>query len=186
MLLCSSRLLLVDSLRLRSSIALSSLRFVLASLTFPLCFLTRNSVRRLPEVWPNLRRTCSHRRVGLLPYRVRLSLSSTSSSRLPSFCFPFLTSFLSIISTNLYNNVTVMFPDSQIWITGHSLGGGIAALLGTTFGVPVVAFESPGDKLAAARLHLPQPPGEPGDAITHVFHTAGECFSPRREAMVSV
>ncbi|KAL7409403.1 Alpha/Beta hydrolase protein [Mrakia frigida] len=76
------------------------------------------------------------------------------------------------IATNLYNNVTVMFPNSQIWLTGHSLGGGIAALLGTTFGVPVVAFESPGDKLAAARLHLPQPPGEPGDGITHVFHTA--------------
>lgn len=41
--------------------------------------------------------------------------------------------------------------------TGHSLGGGLAALVGTTFGVPVVAFESPGDKTAAARLHLPSP-----------------------------
>jgi len=77
-----------------------------------------------------------------------------------------------------------MFPDSQIWITGHSLGGGIAALLGTTFGVPVVAFESPGDKLAAARLHLPQHPRELGDMITHVFHTAGECFSLPREGRV--
>lgn len=40
---------------------------------------------------------------------------------------------------------------------GHSLGGGLAALVGTTFGVPVVAFESPGDKTAARRLHLPSP-----------------------------
>lgn len=40
---------------------------------------------------------------------------------------------------------------------GHSLGGGLAALVGTTFGNPVVAFESPGDKTAARRLHLPLP-----------------------------
>lgn len=41
--------------------------------------------------------------------------------------------------------------------SGHSLGGGLAALVGTTFGTPVVAFESPGDKTAARRLHLPSP-----------------------------
>lgn len=40
---------------------------------------------------------------------------------------------------------------------GHSLGGGIASLMGVTFGAPVVAFESPGEKMAAARLHLPSP-----------------------------
>ena len=81
------------------------------------------------------------------------------------------------IRTNLYNNVTVMFPHAQIWLTGHSLGGGIAALLGTTFGAPVVAFESPGDQLAATRLHLPTPPGAPGDGIIHVYHTAGESLA---------
>lgn len=41
--------------------------------------------------------------------------------------------------------------------TGHSLGGSLAALLGATFGVPVVAFETPGEKMAATRLHLPSP-----------------------------
>lgn len=41
--------------------------------------------------------------------------------------------------------------------SGHSLGGSLASLLGVTFGVPVVAFEAPGEKLAAARLHLPTP-----------------------------
>lgn len=41
--------------------------------------------------------------------------------------------------------------------SGHSLGGGIASLLGASFGVPVVAFESPGEKFAAQRLHLPSP-----------------------------
>ncbi|THH08706.1 hypothetical protein EW145_g2524 [Phellinidium pouzarii] len=39
-----------------------------------------------------------------------------------------------------------------------------------TFGVPVVAFEAPGEKLAASRLHLPSQPST--HHITHVYHTA--------------
>ena len=50
-----------------------------------------------------------------------------------------------------------MYPNSNIWIVGHSLGGALASLLGITFGAPAVAFESPGDRLAASRLHLPSP-----------------------------
>ncbi|KIJ13477.1 hypothetical protein PAXINDRAFT_81142 [Paxillus involutus ATCC 200175] len=74
------------------------------------------------------------------------------------------------IGTNLYNNLTYMYPTSNIWIIGHSLGGALASLLGITFGVPVVAFESPGEKLAAKRLHLPSPPST--HHVTHVYHTA--------------
>lgn len=47
--------------------------------------------------------------------------------------------------------------NSEKYSLGHSLGGGIASLLGATFGVPAVAFESPGEKFAARRLHLPSP-----------------------------
>ena len=56
-----------------------------------------------------------------------------------------------------------MYPESNIWLIGHSLGGALASLLGVTFGAPVVAFESPGEKMAAKRLRLPSPVSE--DAI---------------------
>jgi len=58
---------------------------------------------------------------------------------------------------NLYNNISYIYPDSDIWIIGHSLGGALGSLLGATFGVPVVTFESPGDRMASQRLHLPSP-----------------------------
>ena len=47
------------------------------------------------------------------------------------------------------------------------MGGALASLLGATYGLPAVAFESPGEKLAASRLHLPLPPPISGlDSIT--------------------
>ncbi|KAG9097217.1 putative lipase atg15, partial [Ceratobasidium sp. 392] len=66
------------------------------------------------------------------------------------------------------------------------LGGALAALLGATFGVPTVTFESPGERLAATRLHVPHAPGIPASEqpITHVWHTAdpipdGRCVGPK-------
>ncbi|KAG8701835.1 putative lipase atg15 [Ceratobasidium sp. 394] len=61
------------------------------------------------------------------------------------------------VGINLYNNLTFMYPDANIWITGHSLGGGLASLVGMTFGAPVVTFEAVPERLAAQRLHLPMP-----------------------------
>jgi lipase ATG15 len=76
---------------------------------------------------------------------------------------------------NLYNNVTYMYPNANIWLvgafpsfyiymkpvhtlsSGHSLGGALSSLLGATFGVPVVTFEAPAERMAARRLHLPSP-----------------------------
>ncbi|KAI0833628.1 alpha/beta-hydrolase [Trametes gibbosa] len=74
------------------------------------------------------------------------------------------------IGTNLYNNLTFLYPDSNIWMVGHSLGGALASLLGVTFGIPTVAIESPGEKMAAGRLHLPSPPEL--QHVTHLYHTA--------------
>lgn len=74
------------------------------------------------------------------------------------------------VGLNLYNNITYMYPHANIWLIGHSLGGSVSSLVGVTFGVPVVAFEGPGEKLAATRLHLPSPPST--QHVTHAIHTA--------------
>ena len=93
-------------------------------------------------------------------------------------------SFYYPATTDLFNNISYAYPDSQIWITGHSLGGSLGALIGMTFGYPTVTFEAPAERMAAVRLHLPLPvKHEDMDAlpITHVYHTAdpipnGECI----------
>jgi len=65
-----------------------------------------------------------------------------------------------------------------MWLTGHSLGGALASLIGLTFGVPVVTFEAPPERLAAQRLHLPGPPAlKPEDMlIWHFGHTADPIY----------
>ncbi|GKZ58734.1 putative lipase atg15 [Aspergillus niger] len=62
-------------------------------------------------------------------------------------------------SLDLYSNITEMYPNANVWLTGHSLGGAVSSLLGLTFGVPVVTFEAVPEALPAARLGLPSPPG---------------------------
>lgn len=81
---------------------------------------------------------------------------------------------------DLYRNVTKLYPPDKtdIWVTGHSLGGALASLLGRTYGLPVVAFEAPGEMLATKRLHLPQAPGIPKhlEHIWHIGNTADPIF----------
>lgn len=85
----------------------------------------------------------------------------------------------------IYRHVQELYPDSQIWVTGHSLGGSLSALLGRTYGLPAVTFEAPGELLAASRLHLPMPPGLPSwrEHVWHFGHNAdpiytGQCNGP--------
>lgn len=82
---------------------------------------------------------------------------------------------------NLFNNISALYPHSQIWLTGHSLGGSLASMLSRTYGVPSISYEAPGDVLPSRRLHLPLPPPPSSfksgkssgpEITTHVFHTA--------------
>ena len=59
----------------------------------------------------------------------------------------------------IYGNVTALYPDANIWLAGHSLGGSTSSLVALTYGLPVVTFEAPGEAMAARRLGLPTPPG---------------------------
>ncbi|KAI9669645.1 MAG: putative lipase atg15 [Alyxoria varia] len=87
---------------------------------------------------------------------------------------------------DLYYNVTELYPNAEIWLIGHSLGGATCSLLGMTMGNPVVTFESPGDAMAAKRLGLPTPPGynlstladeePPSQGVYHFGHTADPLF----------
>ncbi|ORX54562.1 alpha/beta-hydrolase [Hesseltinella vesiculosa] len=76
-------------------------------------------------------------------------------------------------AVQMYLDLSDAFPDATIWLTGHSLGGGVAALVGQTFGLPAVSFEAPGDRLASLRLHLPRLPKIP---IWHFGNTADPIF----------
>lgn len=72
----------------------------------------------------------------------------------------------------LYSNITEMYPSANVWLVGHSLGGSVCSLLGLTYGVPVVTFESVPEALPASRLGLPVPPGADPDVPQARDHTA--------------
>lgn len=70
---------------------------------------------------------------------------------------------------DIYRNVREQYPENEVWVTGHSLGGALSSLLGRTYGLPAVTFEAPGEMLATKRLHLPMPPGLPAE-MEHIWH----------------
>ncbi|KAG6000126.1 putative lipase atg15 [Claviceps lovelessii] len=84
----------------------------------------------------------------------------------------------------LYANVTERYPNSNVWVVGHSLGGAVSSLLGLTYGLPVVTFEAVPEALAATRLGLPIPPGSDANApqtrqytgAYHFGHTADPIY----------
>ncbi|KAF8236256.1 alpha/beta-hydrolase [Tricholoma matsutake] len=83
------------------------------------------------------------------------------------------------VGVKLVDDLLHIYPFANVWLVGHSLGGALASLLGSTYGLPAVAFESPGERLAASRLHLPLPRPKNDDSnsrmllvpVTHVYHT---------------
>jgi lipase ATG15 len=94
-------------------------------------------------------------------------------------------------SRNLYTNVTTLYPNAEIWVVGHSLGGAVSSLLALTYGLAAVTFEAVPEALAASRLGLPQPPNSvqgrhqtrPLTGAYHFGHTAdpiymGACNGP--------
>ncbi|KAF2425314.1 alpha/beta-hydrolase [Tothia fuscella] len=59
----------------------------------------------------------------------------------------------------IYRNATLLYPNANFWLSGHSLGGSTSSLVALTYGIPVVTFEAPGEAMPAQRLGLPTPPG---------------------------
>lgn len=84
----------------------------------------------------------------------------------------------------LFANVTELYPTSNVWLTGHSLGGAVSSMLGLTYGLPVVTFEAVPEALPASRLGLPIPPGSDPSApqtrqytgAYHFGHTADPIY----------
>ncbi|KAK3070712.1 putative lipase atg15 [Teratosphaeriaceae sp. CCFEE 6253] len=85
---------------------------------------------------------------------------------------------------DLYHNVTERYPNSEVWLAGHSLGGVVSGLLGLTYGLPTMTFEAFPDALGASRLGLPTPPGykigshhsRASTGIYHIGHTADPIY----------
>ncbi|KAI8988865.1 Alpha/Beta hydrolase protein [Pilobolus umbonatus] len=79
-------------------------------------------------------------------------------------------------AASIYMDTADRYPNATIWLVGHSLGGALASLIGQTFGVPAVSFESPGESLASRRLHLPWASRPNNMPIWHFGHTADPIF----------
>ncbi|GAN05005.1 conserved hypothetical protein [Mucor ambiguus] len=77
---------------------------------------------------------------------------------------------------NIIEDVLEKYKNSTVWITGHSLGGAVASLVGLTYGIPTVTFEIPGDRLASSRLHLPSGKAVKNMPLWHFGHTADPIF----------
>ncbi|KAJ3089382.1 putative lipase atg15, partial [Physocladia obscura] len=60
------------------------------------------------------------------------------------------------LANTIYMAVNLWYPSSSknIWLTGHSLGGSLASLVGLTHDLPVFAYEAPGDFMYAMRIGL--------------------------------
>lgn len=77
---------------------------------------------------------------------------------------------------DLYHNVTALYPDAEVWMAGHSLGGAVSSFLGLTYGHPAVTFEAVPEAMPASRLGLPTPPGHQIGSLQTRQYTGGYHF----------
>ncbi|KAF1948010.1 autophagy related lipase Atg15 [Clathrospora elynae] len=77
---------------------------------------------------------------------------------------------------DLYHNATALYPDAEIWMAGHSLGGSVSSFLSLTFGHPAVTFEAVPEAMPASRLGLPVPPGHQIGSLQQRKFTGGFHF----------
>lgn len=85
---------------------------------------------------------------------------------------------------DLYHNVTAMYPNAEVWMAGHSLGGAVSSFIALTYGHPALTFEAVPEAMPAARLGLPTPPGHQVGALQtrkmtggfHFGHTADPVY----------
>ncbi|GJJ08686.1 hypothetical protein Clacol_002905 [Clathrus columnatus] len=75
-----------------------------------------------------------------------------------------------LLLAKMTNNAYNIDHEEDDWYDIGEEWNKASSLLGATFGNPVVAFEAPGERMAAQRLHLPSPPSSLH--ITHIYHTA--------------
>jgi len=55
---------------------------------------------------------------------------------------------------DLYNRIRAQYPTSEIWVTGHSLGGSLASTLAAKRNLAAFTYGAPGDLLYAQRIGL--------------------------------
>ncbi|CAG8438736.1 2401_t:CDS:2, partial [Scutellospora calospora] len=87
------------------------------------------------------------------------------------------------VALEIYNQAKIDYPNSKIWLTGHSLGGSIASLIALTYNLPAVLFQTPGELLYAKRIGLLNIPDSDLNnyldklQIYHFGHTADPVYS---------
>jgi lipase ATG15 len=77
---------------------------------------------------------------------------------------------------DLYHNVTALYPNAEVWLAGHSLGGAVSSFLSLTYGHPTVTFEAVPEAMPASRLGLPVPPGHQIGSLQQRKMTGGFHF----------
>ncbi|CAG8837841.1 4976_t:CDS:2, partial [Racocetra persica] len=84
----------------------------------------------------------------------------------------------------IYQQTKKDYPNSRIWLTGHSLGGSIASLIALNHSLPAVVFQAPGELLYAKRIGLLSYNSESelnnyleGLQIYHFGHTADPVYT---------